>query len=253
MNVFYLSQDPVEAAQMHCDQHVRKMLIESAQLLSTAHRMLDGTHTKIELVLPVSAKLPVPTIVGKVPVYMKKRTLMLLQNETASLHAIREAQISGKWYRVPDIGTPIPHRLYALKGAVVGPSHELIADKWNWLFDLRVANKRCCIETHINHPQAIWVRSSIANYMWLFQLYRALNDEFKFRWGKDHACWLNWNRFLANKPKMLGGHTFTEPPQTMPEQYKQPTAVLGYRSFYCQDKSSFAKWTTREQPTWYQP
>ncbi len=28
---------------MHCDKHVVKMVIEYAQLLSTAHRMLDGT------------------------------------------------------------------------------------------------------------------------------------------------------------------------------------------------------------------
>jgi len=28
---------------MHCDKHVVKMIIEYAQLMSTAHRMLDGT------------------------------------------------------------------------------------------------------------------------------------------------------------------------------------------------------------------
>ena len=42
MNVFVLSLDPVEAAQMHCDKHVVKMIVEAAQMLSTAHRMLDG-------------------------------------------------------------------------------------------------------------------------------------------------------------------------------------------------------------------
>ena len=42
MNVFYLSEDPIEAAQMSCDRHVVKMILESAQLLSTAHRILDG-------------------------------------------------------------------------------------------------------------------------------------------------------------------------------------------------------------------
>ena len=42
MNIFILSEDPVEAAQLQCDKHVVKMIVESAQMLSTAHRMLDG-------------------------------------------------------------------------------------------------------------------------------------------------------------------------------------------------------------------
>lgn len=37
MNIFYLDHDPYVAAQMHCDQHVHKMLLETAQMLSTAH------------------------------------------------------------------------------------------------------------------------------------------------------------------------------------------------------------------------
>lgn len=43
MNIFYLDSDPVIAAQMQCDKHVVKMIVESAQMLSTAHRLLDGT------------------------------------------------------------------------------------------------------------------------------------------------------------------------------------------------------------------
>lgn len=46
MNIFYLDRDPVLAAQMQCDQHVIKMILESAQLLCTAHRILDGTTAK---------------------------------------------------------------------------------------------------------------------------------------------------------------------------------------------------------------
>jgi hypothetical protein len=42
MNIFYLHPDPKIAAQMACDQHVLKMVVETAQLLSTAHRELDG-------------------------------------------------------------------------------------------------------------------------------------------------------------------------------------------------------------------
>ena len=42
MNIFILDQDPVIAANMMCDKHVVKMIVESCQLLSTAHRVLDG-------------------------------------------------------------------------------------------------------------------------------------------------------------------------------------------------------------------
>jgi hypothetical protein len=42
MNIFYLDRDPAEAARMQCDRHVVKMILETAQLLSTAHAELDG-------------------------------------------------------------------------------------------------------------------------------------------------------------------------------------------------------------------
>lgn len=46
MNLFILDKDPVKAAQLQCDKHVVKMIVESAQMLSTAHRMLDGSLTR---------------------------------------------------------------------------------------------------------------------------------------------------------------------------------------------------------------
>lgn len=42
MNIFVLDSNPKLAAQYHCDQHCVKMITEYAQLLSTAHRILDG-------------------------------------------------------------------------------------------------------------------------------------------------------------------------------------------------------------------
>ena len=35
MNIFVLDSDPKIAASMHCDQHLHKMILESAQMLST--------------------------------------------------------------------------------------------------------------------------------------------------------------------------------------------------------------------------
>lgn len=42
MNIFFLSVSPQKCARLHNDKHVVKMILEYAQLLSTAHRVLDG-------------------------------------------------------------------------------------------------------------------------------------------------------------------------------------------------------------------
>ena len=48
MNIFVLDPDPVASAHMMCDKHVVKMILESCQLLSTAHHYLDGEQVTIE-------------------------------------------------------------------------------------------------------------------------------------------------------------------------------------------------------------
>jgi hypothetical protein len=43
MNIFYLDNNTRKCAEMHNDKHCIKMILEYAQLLSTAHRVIDGT------------------------------------------------------------------------------------------------------------------------------------------------------------------------------------------------------------------
>jgi hypothetical protein len=43
MNIFFLDKCTQTCAEMHLDKHVVKMILEYAQLLSTAHRILDGS------------------------------------------------------------------------------------------------------------------------------------------------------------------------------------------------------------------
>jgi hypothetical protein len=45
VNIFYLDKNPQKCAEMHVDKHCVKMILEYAQLLSTAHRVLDGVLT----------------------------------------------------------------------------------------------------------------------------------------------------------------------------------------------------------------
>jgi len=42
MNIFVLSHDPRKAARYHNDRHVVKMILETAQILATAHYLVDG-------------------------------------------------------------------------------------------------------------------------------------------------------------------------------------------------------------------
>ena len=42
MNIFYLDKCPVKAAQVQYNKHVVKMILESAQMLCTAHHVLDN-------------------------------------------------------------------------------------------------------------------------------------------------------------------------------------------------------------------
>lgn len=48
MNIFYLDSDVKTAAEYHVDKHCVKMILETAQLLSTAHRILDGVQTVVK-------------------------------------------------------------------------------------------------------------------------------------------------------------------------------------------------------------
>lgn len=42
MNIFYIDPCPVKAAQMQCDKHVVKMVLESSQMLCAAHHVVEG-------------------------------------------------------------------------------------------------------------------------------------------------------------------------------------------------------------------
>jgi hypothetical protein len=49
MNIFYLSSLPKIAASFHCDQHLHKMILESAQMLSTLAWKLSPSEAKAAL------------------------------------------------------------------------------------------------------------------------------------------------------------------------------------------------------------
>lgn len=47
MNIFFLDKDPKKAAEYHVDKHVVKMILETAQLLSTAHHCCNSSKEEL--------------------------------------------------------------------------------------------------------------------------------------------------------------------------------------------------------------
>jgi len=158
MNIFCLDLDPSFCAQYHCDKHVVKMILEYAQLLSTAHRIAEPNNVD-----------------------------------------------------------------------------------WQNAVSLYKA-------THVNHPCAIWTRSSVRNYIWLLRLLEELTYEFYKRYGHWHKT-TNMIDSLCCTPK-LPRLDFTIPPQCMPDDCKHESTVQAYRNYYMKQKRAIAHWKTKT-PEWF--
>ena len=67
MNIFHLHEEPKICAEYHCDKHVVKMILETAQMLSTAYRkefIFSSTESAGELYKPAFPKHPMTIWVG---------------------------------------------------------------------------------------------------------------------------------------------------------------------------------------------
>jgi hypothetical protein len=104
--------------------------------------------------------------------------------------------------------------------------------------------------THMKHPCVLWVEDSYDNFLWLVELTKALNAEYRYRFDKtsDHKS-------MSVLPKILT-HTYerkglTPFPQAMPDEYKVvDDPITAYRNFYVGEKLGFARWTKRQVPDW---
>ncbi|HEY9030294.1 MAG TPA: pyrimidine dimer DNA glycosylase/endonuclease V [Kangiella sp.] len=104
--------------------------------------------------------------------------------------------------------------------------------------------------THVNHPCVLWVEHSYCNFVWLAELTKALNDEYRYRFNKAHD---HKSMSVLSQIESLSydDRGLTEFAQAMPDGYKVCNdAVQAYRNFYRGDKLRFAKWTKRSMPCW---
>jgi hypothetical protein len=183
MNIFYLDKNPRKCAEMHVDKHCVKMILEYAQLLSTAHRFLDGH-----------------PVVSTSPTSGRRRTTYVLDDINNDLY-------------------------YSA--------------------------------THINHPSAVWVRQSSANYMWLAELLEECCKEYTYRYGKIHKVEsMGLMQALKNNfPKNIPDKPFTEPTPAMPDHCKvEYDSIASYRTYYVMEKQRMWSWkgkiNSRKMPDW---
>ena len=102
-----------------------------------------------------------------------------------------------------------------------------------------------------NHPCTIWTRSSLDNFEWVHCYANALNDEYYYRYGKLHKSVMEVVNKLPEPKNMprLGQTPFG---MAMPDELKDENDVVGsYRLYYHTDKATFAKWSHRDKPYWW--
>ena len=107
--------------------------------------------------------------------------------------------------------------------------------------------------THKNHPCAIWVRESLDNYIWLIEMTKYLNEEYKTRYNKDsnHRSYdiiqsLPFPDFLESKG-------ITKMALAMPDECViVDDIVSSYRNYYIKEKQKLATWKNFETyPDWF--
>ena len=104
-------------------------------------------------------------------------------------------------------------------------------------------------QSHVNHPCAIWTRTSRDNYEWLVVHGLALCDEYTRRYGKVHKSRgvIEWARDNVGRVA-FSGTGLTPFAQAMPEIYRSLSAVEAYRKYYLNDKKPFATWKSPASP-----
>jgi hypothetical protein len=102
--------------------------------------------------------------------------------------------------------------------------------------------------THIHHPSVVWASRTSGNYNWLYQLFKATNTEYGYRYGKWHASYLLLSTLLGKSPCPKG--KFTEPTPAMDDKFKVAgDSIASYRKYYDEAKRYLHEWSNRPVPS----
>jgi hypothetical protein len=105
--------------------------------------------------------------------------------------------------------------------------------------------------THKNHPATLWCGESRSNWLWLKHLAEGLNEQYKQRFNKtvNHKSFDVIQQLPVPNIIDKGVTAFA---QAMPECYKNIDPVVAYRSYYKNEKKTFATWKKiNNTPEWW--
>jgi hypothetical protein len=126
-------------------------------------------------------------------------------------------------------------------GQMLSTAHQLESDYTDGLYKA----------AHVNHPSTIWTRESIGNYLWHYEYFCCMAEEYEERYGKQHLTHLLLQSRLSIPPEKITKKERTPIPLCMPDKYKQDDLVQAYRSFYIGEKLKFAHWSLPSKvPHW---
>jgi hypothetical protein len=117
MNIFVLDPNPIIAASYHCDQHLHKMVLESAQLLSTAAH-IHFPHLKAHIYAPAYQNHPCSIWVSASPNHM-----VWLCSLATALNEIRETNGSNRHASMDVIDAISANLTNALWGTLIQPTY----------------------------------------------------------------------------------------------------------------------------------
>jgi hypothetical protein len=96
-----------------------------------------------------------------------------------------------------------------------------------------------------NHPMTIWVGDTRDNFCWALQHAIELSKEYTIRYSKFHACQKVIDNIHEYYPD-ISFDNITEPPQCMPDEFKDDDFVRAYRNYYVH---KIGQW--KHQPKWF--
>lgn len=210
MNIFVLDWNPSKAARMHNDKHVVKMILEGAQMLSTAHRVLDG----------------VPKLV-----YFPRRSKVLDAEDNLRFRTVR--------LKVRELLTLPGDMFRKIHG------HTIFHDSTYYLATHR--NHPCnvwCRESSGNYEWLWDLTNALCDeYFTRYGMHKTPPAEHK-------VASSGLISILAEVPKNIKKDTITPFVQAMPDVYKNEDPVMAYRNYYLFDKTNLLQYTHRREPDW---
>ena len=100
-------------------------------------------------------------------------------------------------------------------------------------------------KAHYNHPSTIWVRQNSIHYDWLYDHMIALGNEYTKRYNKIHLS-ITKCKDLVYLPPGIPTVMFNQPPQCMPDEYKDKCSIQAYWNYYIGEKHVVANLKTEK-------